>query len=193
MGIHCLSLVGWRYNEIMDIKGRLIRFRSFWIFPLLSILLLLISYPRSHHTVLDLTPFAAGGLVIWTLLEYFFHRFLLHAEFQNAKLREFVNKDHLQHHAAPRDRDRILVKTGFALVTSSLIFALLYVVMRDAVQTTVTMMGIWLGFLYYEAVHYRVHISLAHSPLLQRQRRAHFYHHFSNSEKCFGVTSPLWD
>ena len=25
------------------------------------------------------------------------------------------------------------------------------------------------------------------------KRRTHFYHHFTNNKRCFGVTSPLWD
>ncbi|PYR86413.1 MAG: hypothetical protein DMG18_02830 [Acidobacteria bacterium] len=53
--------------------------------------------------------------------------------------------------------------------------------------------GIWTGFLYYEAVHYRVHFSLSESGFIARQRRRHFYHHFTNNKRGFGVTSPLWD
>src|SRR5262249_50702533 len=132
-----------------------------------------------------------GGVLIWTLLEYVFHRFLLHAEFRDPKLRAFVNASHLRHHAVPRDRDQILVQLPFALVTSSIIYATFLAITRSFFATSGIITGIWLGFLYYEAVHYRVHMSLAHSPLLQQQRRAHFYHHFSNSGKCFGVTSPL--
>ena len=55
------------------------------------------------------------------------------------------------------------------------------------------MTGIWFGFLYYEYVHYRVHITAGNAGLLARQRRTHFHHHFANPEQCFGVTTPLWD
>lgn len=178
----------------MGVKERLLRFRSFWIFPLIAIGLLASFYPTaSPHVILDLVGLIAGGIAIWTLLEYIFHRFLLHAEFRNRTLREFVNASHLRHHAAPRDREQILVQLPFGLITSAAIYALLYAITRDNFKASGIISGIWAGFLYYEAVHYRVHVSLSHSPLLQQQRKAHFYHHFSDSEKCFGVTSPLWD
>jgi len=175
-------------------KERALRFSSFWVFPLLSIALLTLSYRgQPHRFIADFAESLFIGLAFWTLLEYLFHRFLLHAEFHNTALRALVNVSHARHHAAPRDRDQILVKAPFALVTSALIYALLFAITRDWFETSAIMSGIWLGFLYYEAVHYRVHISLAHSNLLQRQRRAHFHHHFSDSQKCFGVTTPMWD
>jgi sterol desaturase/sphingolipid hydroxylase (fatty acid hydroxylase superfamily) len=178
----------------MGINERAARFRCFWFFPLVSVLLIFFSFKSdSQATWFRLAGFAFAGVAFWTLLEYVFHRFLLHAEFHNPKLGAFLNGSHLLHHAAPRDRDQILVKLPFALVTSSIIYAILLVITRDFFVVSGIISGVWLGFLYYEAVHYRVHMSLAHSPLLQQQRRAHFYHHFSNSGKCFGVTSPLWD
>lgn len=177
----------------MVTKERLLRFRSFWVFPLLSVALLLL-IPTTHiHSTMDLIGLIALGAAMWTLLEYGFHRFLLHAEFRNAVMRKFVNGSHLQHHHAPRDRDLILVQLPFALATSVLIYGFLLAATRDFFVTGGLMSGIWLGFLYYEAVHYRVHMSLTNSSLLQQQRRAHFYHHFSNSKQCYGVTSPIWD
>src|SRR5262249_9222158 len=112
---------------------------------------------------------------------------------QNHRLREFLNASHLGHHAAPRDPDRVLVHSIFALVVSAVLYALMYVLSRNAFSAAGIMAGVWAGFLYYEAVHYRVHFSLSGSGLVARQRRAHFYHHFTNNRKCFGVTSPIWD
>jgi sterol desaturase/sphingolipid hydroxylase (fatty acid hydroxylase superfamily) len=53
--------------------------------------------------------------------------------------------------------------------------------------------GVWAGFLYYEAVHYRVHLTRGQGRFIGRQRRAHFHHHFRAPDRCFGVTTPLWD
>ena len=178
----------------MDMKERLVRFRSFWIFPSLSIALLLLTRGgtgmRRLGELLWLVPI---GIAAWTLLEYFFHRVLFHTSFRQRWLREMVNESHLRHHAAPRDGRQILVMPSFGLSISAVLYGVLAVLTRDLFAASGIITGIWLGFLYYEAVHYRVHMSLVHSALLQQQRRAHFYHHFSNSEKCFGVTSPFWD
>jgi 4-hydroxysphinganine ceramide fatty acyl 2-hydroxylase len=181
------------YNKDMGMKERLKRFRSFWLFPLMSTGLLIATYRGGETRLPRLAALLVAGLLAWTLLEYLFHRFILHANIRSGMLRSFTNESHLRHHLAPRDPDQILVKPVFALVVSTVIFAIILSMTRDPFVSAATISGIWAGFLYYEAVHYRVHMSLSHSRVLQQQRRAHFYHHFSNSGLCFGVTSPLWD
>ena len=83
--------------------------------------------------------------------------------------------------------------TSLWIVVSSILYGLLYAITGSVLSAAVILAGIWTGFLYYESVHYRVHFSLSGSGLVGRQRRAHFYHHFTNNKRCFGVTSPLWD
>jgi sterol desaturase/sphingolipid hydroxylase (fatty acid hydroxylase superfamily) len=94
---------------------------------------------------------------------------------------------------SPRDRNKILVHPLYGLVVSTLVYGILYAIFRNAASAAVVLTGIWTGFLYYEAVHYRVHFSLSGSGFIARQRRTHFYHHFTNNKECFGVTTPLWD
>lgn len=181
---------------VMRMKERLVRFRSFWIFPILGILLL---YLTSRHEGAgrfnDLLWFVPGGIFIWTLLEYGLHRFAFHIQVpvRNPLLREIVNGSHLQHHASPRDPNKVLVHPLYGIVISSILYGLLFAVLRNGFSAAGVMVGIWMGFLYYEAVHYRVHFSLSASGFVARQRRAHFYHHFTNNKRCFGVTSPVWD
>lgn len=180
----------------MNLRERLYRFRSFWIFPLLATLLLTISSRaegpenRSHFL-----PLFAVGLFAWTLIEYGLHRFVFHVQIplRNPRLRELVNSSHLTHHASPRDPDKVLVRSFYGIAVSIVIYGLVYLITGSLFSAAALMTGIWAGFLYYEAVHYRVHFSLSPSGLIARQRRTHFYHHFSNNKRCFGVTSPLWD
>ncbi len=179
----------------MNLKERLYHFRSFWIFPLLSLFLIGISLrtdPAPSHHFLWLFLI---GVLIWTLLEYGLHRFVFHVRvpLRDPRLREFVNSSHLFHHASPRDRNKVLVQPTFGLVVSVILFTATYTLTRSLFSTTAIMTGIWTGFLYYEAVHYRVHFSLSASGFIARQRRTHFYHHFTNNKCCFGVTTPLWD
>jgi len=180
----------------MRLKERLYRFRSFWIFPLIGFGLFWMALrvePQSR--VRDLFWLVPTGIFFWTLLEYALHRFVFHIQIpvRDPRLREIINASHLAHHAAPRDPTRVLVRPTYGLVVSSIVFAILYALTRSLFSTTALVAGIWAGFLYYEAVHYRVHFSLAASAFIARQRRTHFYHHFTNNKQCFGVTSPLWD
>jgi sterol desaturase/sphingolipid hydroxylase (fatty acid hydroxylase superfamily) len=136
-----------------------------------------------------------SGVMAWTLLEYGLYRFVFHVQIplRNPRLRELVNASHLSHHASPRDPTKVLVQPLYGLVISAMLYGLIYAAVRSPLSATVVMIGIWTGFLYYEAVHYRVHFSLSPSGLIARQRRSHFFHHFTNNKRCFGVTSPLWD
>jgi len=180
----------------MSLKERLYRFRSFWIFPLIAAALVYFTSraePQSRSS--DLLWLFPVGLLIWTLLEYGLHRFVFHIQIplRNPRLREFVNASHLGHHASPRDPNKVLVRPTYGLVISSLLYGLSYAVFRSLFSAAGVMAGVWTGFLYYEAVHYRVHFSLSGSGFIARQRRPHFYHHFTNNKRCFGVTSPVWD
>jgi sterol desaturase/sphingolipid hydroxylase (fatty acid hydroxylase superfamily) len=180
----------------MTLKERLVRFRSFWIFPLLAVVLLYVSRgiePQSQpRALLWMVPL---GALMWSLLEYGLHRFVFHIRFKlrSPKLQEIVNASHLSHHAAPRDPGKLLVRTPYGLAVSGLLFVLLYMASGSLYSVAGMLTGIWAGFLYYESVHYRVHLTHSASGLIAWQRRAHFYHHFTNSERCFGVTSRLWD
>jgi len=166
------------------------------MFPLLAILLIYVSRliePERHGG--ELFWLFLLGLFAWTLLEYGLHRFIFHIdfEFRNPKTAEFINGSHLSHHAAPRDPDKLLVKPAYGLTVSAILFGWAYLLSGSFFSASGIIAGIWAGFLYYEAVHYRVHLTAAPSGFIARQRRAHFYHHFTNRERCFGVTSPLWD
>jgi sterol desaturase/sphingolipid hydroxylase (fatty acid hydroxylase superfamily) len=180
----------------MKLKEQLFRFRSFWIFPLLAVLLLYTTFSGETPTRwIDLVWLFPLGLLLWSLLEYGLHRFVFHIHFNvgNPRLREVLNASHLSHHAAPRDPGKLLVDPLYGFAISTILFGLLFLVFGDAARTVGTLVGIWAGFLYYEVVHYRVHMAASASGLLAWQRRAHFYHHFSNRDRCFGVTTPLWD
>ena len=53
--------------------------------------------------------------------------------------------------------------------------------------------GTILGYLLYEALHVRIHSAAAGGAILRALRKHHFYHHFADDTRCFGVTSGVWD
>ncbi len=170
------------------------RFASFWAYPLLAaVLLVLAGWNSLGRSSLGPVACALGGLLFWTLLEYCLHRYLFHWIPRNRRVRRFLATLHLRHHGDPRNRDGILVRPRYSFPVSALVFGGLWLASGDFAVAAWTMGGIWAGFLYYELVHYRVHLSKRGGGLLGFQRRGHFYHHFVDDEYCFGVTSPLWD
>jgi sterol desaturase/sphingolipid hydroxylase (fatty acid hydroxylase superfamily) len=180
----------------MALRESLIRFRSFWIFPILSGALLGFTFHteprRSYADLLWLFP---AGLFIWTILEYGLHRFVFHtnAAIRSPRVRTLVRGTHSEHHAAPRDIDKLLVKTPFALGTSAVLLGLISAVTSSLSMAAGIMSGVWAGFLVYEAVHYCVHLNVLRGGVLKRLRRRHLFHHGTNAGRCFGVTTRLWD
>src|SRR5512146_646339 len=67
---------------------------------------------RSSHPVVAIA-FYAAGVPIWTLVEYLFHRFVLHGRFAPGKgiIRKFLHERldplHWEHHARPFDGHHI--------------------------------------------------------------------------------------
>jgi len=175
-------------------KERVVLFRSFWIFPILAAFLVWVTYRWQAETqVRDLLWLIPLGVALWTLLEYFLHRFVFHFEVENKSIGRLLNGSHLEHHAQPRDAHHLLVHTSYGLVISAIVYILLFAALRDSFRAAGLLVGIWAGFLYYESVHYRVHLGDSPGALIGYQRRAHFHHHFRAPDVSFGVTTPFWD
>ena len=169
------------------------RFSSFWIYPLSSaVLVFLMPRWEPEREPEQLWLLGAGGLVLWSLLEYFLHRWV-HWDSGIRGVNEWFERIHLHHHANPHDPNRMRVHPFYSLPVSVLFLGLLYLTVGSFVSAAAVIVGIWMGFLYYEWVHYRVHLSSADRGFIVYQRRLHFYHHFVNAKNCFGVTSPIWD
>lgn len=168
------------------------RFCSFWIYPSLACLLLVLSLRQRPPWEQLLWLIPLGGF-IWSLLEYLLHRFLFHWIPRHRGIRKVVQSLHLSHHGDPRNPDKILVRPIYSLPVSALFLGIFYTVTGSLFSASALLTGIWMGFLYYELVHYRMHLSKVSGGLLRVQRQGHFYHHFVDQHHCFGVTSPLWD
>src|SRR2546426_10850014 len=118
----------------MAVRERLVRFRSFWIFPLLAFFLLyLTSRAEGTSRFSDLFWLMPVGILIWTLLEYTLHRFVFHIQLpiRDPRLREIVNSSHLAHHASPRDPTKLLVRPLYGLAISTVLYIALLALSRN--------------------------------------------------------------
>jgi sterol desaturase/sphingolipid hydroxylase (fatty acid hydroxylase superfamily) len=132
---------------------------------------------------------ALAGVLTWSLLEYFIHRFLGH----HPKLRPNpFAAEHVRHHSEG---------DYFAPTYKKVILAVFFL-------GTVTPLGVWLfgvgpGVAYslglvsmyvsYEVLHRRLHTHAGVGFYGRWARRHHFHHHFGNPKMNHGVTSPLFD
>jgi sterol desaturase/sphingolipid hydroxylase (fatty acid hydroxylase superfamily) len=49
------------------------------------------------------------------------------------------------------------------------------------------------GYLAYEALHIVIHSERPGGAMLRALRKHHYYHHFADDTKCYGVVTPFWD
>ena len=133
----------------------------------------------------------AGGLLLWTLLEYVFHRFLFHIVPSAAWLRE--RQQHLLHHQTPEEPAYYVVPLWISLPVAVAVWALLRAAVGSWSRAALMTAGVILGYLAYEVVHYGVHAGGGGGRLVRFWRRHHFYHHYADDRRCYGFTTPLWD
>lgn len=128
---------------------------------------------------------ALGALAAWPLVEYLFHRYLMHGPVP------VIRKAHTLHHEHPRMTLRtpwyahllvgIPMWAGFAAITSGPVAALL-------------MVGMYAGYTQFRLVHRLVHHHAQTLPsrYFRNQLRVHAAHH-ARPDRLFGVTTSFWD
>ena len=113
--------------------ARLRLFASFWLYPLLGLLLAAITgIPDALGSGWALPLWIGVGVAGWTLIEYGLHRFVFHPGARLEVLKATAYRMHGRHHQNPRNPRDILVSPEFSLITSAVIFGLLWLGPMDA-------------------------------------------------------------
>jgi sterol desaturase/sphingolipid hydroxylase (fatty acid hydroxylase superfamily) len=134
----------------------------------------------------------AGGLLLWTLLEYVIHSVGFHWPTRSPRWLS-VQASHGSHHEDPTDPMRIVAQLSTSLPVALVVFTALSLAFWDAKPAALIMVGVMIGYLAYEVVHYRIHLGWKSRWLPRALVRHHLYHHHKNQSRCYGVTTPLWD
>jgi hypothetical protein len=133
------------------------------------------------------------GMLVWTLVEYLLHRFLLHARPQARTLLAMVEKLHLGHHRNPQDEGKITVPVWASLPIASCLLGLFRLTTESWAVAALLMIGSIAGYLYYETVHFWIHCGGRQGRWLNQRRANHLSHHFKDQTRGFGVTTQVWD
>ena len=134
----------------------------------------------------------AGGLLLWTSIEYVMHRFVFH---EPSAVRGLGSGGaaHSRHHQTPSEAEFILTPLSFSSPVAALVFGVLRLVMGSWERAAIMMAGVIAGYLWYEVLHLQIHTNPKAGAFLRRLRRYHYRHHFNHTDLGFGVTTPLWD
>jgi sterol desaturase/sphingolipid hydroxylase (fatty acid hydroxylase superfamily) len=132
----------------------------------------------------------ASGLLLWTLIEYALHSRLLHDP--PARLR-WVSVSHLDHHDAPDDPAQVVTRLSFSLPLAVVIFVGLSLGFWSLGRAGLVFLGLLVGYLGYEVIHYSIHQVAAVRRLMRPLASHHLHHHYADASRCFGVSTRLWD
>jgi sterol desaturase/sphingolipid hydroxylase (fatty acid hydroxylase superfamily) len=127
----------------------------------------------------------AGGYVLWSLLEYLLHRFVLH------RVQPF-RRMHEQHHLRPH------AYIGTPTVVSAPLFAVLVLAPSGAMAglwpACALTLGVLGGYLVYTTIHHICHHGRIRSVWFANRRRWHGRHHVPlQPQGCYGVSHSVWD
>ena len=132
-----------------------------------------------------------GGLFFFTFVEYLMHRYLYHIPATTERRMKIFYTMHGVHHEYPKDKSRLAMPPVLSLLIASILFILYRAVLGDLVFGFLA--GFLVGYAGYLAIHYSVHAFKVPNNFLKILWYHHAIHHYRESDRAFGVSSPLWD
>ena len=148
---------------------------------------------RFHHLQPEVAvAVTAAGLLVWSLTEYFVHRFVFHLEATSPVGRRLQFILHGVHHEVPDDPTRLLMPPAPAAAGFAILYGLFRTVLGPWLVEPFSA-GFLLGYLIYDYLHFAIHRTRLRMRLVRYLRRRHMLHHFVTPDARWGVTSPLWD
>lgn len=134
----------------------------------------------------------AFGYLLWTLLEYFGHRFIFHFR-PKSPVGEWIKfLVHGVHHEHPNDALRLVMPPLMSLPIMAAAFGIVRLATGPQIAVPV-MAGFIGGYLLYDGVHFYVHHRQPRNFVGRYLRRRHMHHHFRDDRSWFGVSAPWWD
>jgi sterol desaturase/sphingolipid hydroxylase (fatty acid hydroxylase superfamily) len=140
-----------------------------------------LSHGELNHIAVFLTILL--GLFVFSLIEYSFHRWLMHGSIQ------IFARGHHAHHVNPLGYDSL---PFFLPALILLALAGIFVLLMPASYAFLLTGVIALGYVTYGLSHFTIHHHRFHWHFARNWAANHHIHH-RHPETNFGVTTPLWD
>ena len=140
----------------------------------------------------DVLLATVGGIATWSLFEYLMHRFIFHLDRWIPAARGLAHLIHGCHHEDPADASRDIMPLLAAVPFFAGSFAVGILIFGPAVGL-VFEASFGFAYLAYDVTHYACHQWRLPGRWAARVKRHHLVHHYVDSTRNFGVTSPLWD
>jgi len=152
---------------------------------------------RSRHPGIAFL-FLALAVPVWTLVEFLFHRYILHDRFGSGKgiIRRFAHERldslHWEHHERPFDGLHINGAIGDLLGLFVVAAPLSFIAPIYTLPTLLA--GVVECYVIEEWVHHSVHFYDLQDPYSRYMKRHHGFHHApAGTELGYGLTNGFWD
>lgn len=134
-----------------------------------------------------------GGFLLWTLAEYFTHRFLFHPWGLKRTIRLVPRLliTHGRHHRTPEEMEVGLLPVYRGVPILVALGAIFYLFVGK--YAFLLLSGFTVGYIGYMVLHYAIHRGPPSASWLQPLWKHHLLHHTRYPNRCFGVTTTLWD
>lgn len=133
------------------------------------------------------------GLGIWTVSEYFIHRFVFHYHPTSDFGKRIAFLMHGVHHDYPNDSKRLVMPPVMSILISIPFIFLFKYAFDGAGHSYSAFAGMVFGYLCYDMLHYAVHHAKIDNSYFVSLKKHHMAHHFVHPDEGFGVSSMLWD
>ncbi|MGO9308787.1 MAG: sterol desaturase family protein [Spirochaetia bacterium] len=141
-------------------------------------------------------PGFAAGLLLWTISEYFLHRFIFHFTPRTPRQKRVAFLIHGVHHAQPRVKTRLVMPLMMSVPLAVVFYLLFSVVVSHLMGapwlTGTLFAGFVIGYVGYDLTHYALHHAQFKGGIGKFLRNHHMRHH-TEWDSRFGISTPLWD
>jgi sterol desaturase/sphingolipid hydroxylase (fatty acid hydroxylase superfamily) len=150
---------------------------------------------------LSITGFAGvffAGVLVWTLFEYFLHRYLFHLQIDSDWGRRIHFMIHGCHHDYPNDAMRLVIPTGAAIALAVMMYWFFYFFVVYLFGGTMGMhhgffASFVIGYVTYDMMHYATHYAKFKNKWFRDIQKNHLDHHYVDHDKGFGLSNVFWD
>lgn len=163
-----------------------------WPVVLFGPVILYFGWRSFEHTMWWQVSIAAMiGLLIWSLVEYLFHRVVFHYEPKTDWGKKFHFLAHGVHHAYPNDSTRLVLPPIFTIPAAFMFYWVFANLAANFVDPIFS--GFAIGYVFYDITHFATHNLAMKSRVGRWIKQYHMLHHYTDEDHNFGVSSPLWD
>lgn len=152
---------------------------------------------RSGHPWIGVALYLIG-IPVWSLVEYSFHRYVLHGRFPpgHGLIRRFLHERldplHWEHHERPFDGWHISGELKDLLPLFFLAAPVSFLFPRYTLPALLA--GVVQSYVGEEWLHYFLHFGKSRNPFFRHLKLYHLYHHSPRGMAMgYGITSGIWD